>query len=98
MGRPGKPRPDGQLIWIHCASVGECLSVLPLIDRILTRDPAISVLMTSGTVTSAKIMAERLRARAIRRFTPVDHPAWVARFLDHWRPDLALIVESELWP
>jgi 3-deoxy-D-manno-octulosonic-acid transferase len=98
LGRAGLPRPEGPLVWLHGASVGEALSALPLIERLLAGDPARSVLVTTGTVTSARLMAERLPERAFHQFAPVDIPAAVARFLDHWRPDLALWLESELWP
>lgn len=91
-------RPDGPLVWVHAASVGEAASALPLIDRLLTRDPECHVLLTTGTVTSAAIAAKRLPDRAIHQFVPVDRPAWVRRFLDHWRPDLAVWIESEFWP
>jgi len=95
-GIAGRDRPTGPLVWLHAASVGEALSVLTLIDRLLERP--LGVLVTSGTVTSAHLLAERLPDRVLHQYVPVDRPAWVARFLDHWRPDLALWVESELWP
>jgi len=95
-GEPSLPRPDGPLIWVHGASVGEMLAVVPLIDRIRARDFA--VLVTSGTVTSAALAGQRLPDGAIHQFIPVDLPQFAARFLDHWRPDLALFVESDLWP
>ena len=98
LGRPGHPRPDGALVWLHAASVGEARSVLPLIDRLLARLPAAHALVTTGTVTSAQIMEARLPERAFHQFAPADSPAWVRRFLNHFRPDLALWVESELWP
>ena len=98
LGEPGRARPKGRLIWVHGASVGEVISVLPLIERLLHQDPEAQVLLTSGTVTSARIMADRLPARAIHQYVPIDRPSAVRRFLDHWRPDLALWVESELWP
>ncbi|SDH34400.1 3-deoxy-D-manno-octulosonic acid transferase [Roseospirillum parvum] len=97
-GRAALPRPAGRLVWVHAASVGESLSVLPLIDRLVAPPHGLSVLITSGTVTSARLLAERLPAGAHHQFAPLDHPAWVARFLDHWRPDAVLWVESELWP
>lgn len=97
LGRPSLPRPSGQLIWIHGASVGECLSVLPLI-RALLEEPDRSVLVTSGTVTSASLMRERLPPGAFHQFVPIDTPAAVRRFLDQWRPDVGLFVDSELWP
>lgn len=98
MGVPGRPRPDGLLVWIHAASVGEAQSTLTLIDALLARLPQIHVLVTTGTLTSARLMAGRLPPRAFHQFYPLDHPAWVGSFLDHWRPDLALWMESELWP
>ncbi|MDP6876280.1 MAG: 3-deoxy-D-manno-octulosonic acid transferase [Alphaproteobacteria bacterium] len=98
LGQPGQARPTGRLVWVHGASVGEMISILPLVERILHRDAGLHVLMTSGTVTSARIMADRLPKRAIHQYVPVDLPSNTARFLEHWRPDLALWVESELWP
>ncbi|MGH6672298.1 MAG: 3-deoxy-D-manno-octulosonic acid transferase [Xanthobacteraceae bacterium] len=95
-GEPGLPRPDGPLIWLHAASVGEFLAVVPLIERIRAQDFA--VLVTSGTVTSAALAQHRLPKGAIHQFVPLDAPSFVRRFLDHWHPDLALFVESDLWP
>ncbi|WP_420418735.1 3-deoxy-D-manno-octulosonic acid transferase [Pacificispira sp.] len=97
-GRPGRPRPEGPLVWIHAASNGEAMSSLPLVQRILDRDPKGHVLVTTGTVTSAKLMAARLPARAIHQYVPVDRTAWVRSFLKHWRPDTGIWVESEFWP
>jgi 3-deoxy-D-manno-octulosonic-acid transferase len=94
------PRPIGRLLWLHAASVGEAVSALPLLEAL----PAdLSVLFTTGTVTSAALLAERLPAqgltpRVFHRFVPLDVPLWAARFLDHWRPDAACFLESELWP
>ncbi len=98
LGHPSRPRPKGRLAWIHAASVGEALSVQILLRRLLDRDPTFSVLLTTGTVTSAKLMAERLPDRAMHHYVPVDRMPYVRRFLDHWRPDLVLWVESEIWP
>lgn len=97
-GEAGRARPSGPLFWIHGASVGESLSVLPLVARLKADDPERHVLVTTGTVTSARLMAERLPAGAIHQFIPVDHPRFVRGFLDHWRPDGAIFVESEFWP
>ncbi|MFZ0694113.1 MAG: 3-deoxy-D-manno-octulosonic acid transferase [Alphaproteobacteria bacterium] len=97
-GRTGVARPIGPLIWIHGASVGESLSVLSLIDRLLADYPALHILVTTGTVTSAALMAQRLPDRAFHQYAPVDRLSCVQRFLDHWRPDLALWIESEFWP
>jgi 3-deoxy-D-manno-octulosonic-acid transferase len=98
LGIPNATRPDGPLIWIHAASVGEATAVLGLIECLLDRRPAVEVLVTTGTVTSAHLLETRLPERARHQFVPADLPTWTARFLDHWRPDLALWVESELWP
>ncbi len=97
-GQSGIARPAGPLIWIHSASVGESLSALPLIARIREDWPGLNLLMTTGTVTSARLMAERLPEGVIHQYAPVDLPAAVRRFLAHWRPALGLIVESEFWP
>ncbi len=97
LGYPSLIRPSGQLIWIHGASVGECTSVLPLIGELLEM-PARHVLLTSGTVGSAKLMGERLPTRAFHQYAPVDTPLTIGRFLNHWRPDIALFVDSEIWP
>ena len=98
-GHASRVRPPGPLVWVHAASNGEAVSMLSLIDRLLVERPALSVLVTTGTVTSARLLAHRLPAdRAWHQYVPVDRPAYVRRFLDHWRPDLALWVESELWP
>jgi len=89
-------RPRGPLVWVHGASVGEFNTVLPLIERI--RRQSINVLVTTGTVTAAKNAAERLHPQVIHQFVPLDVPHFVGRFLDHWRPDLGVFVESDLWP
>jgi 3-deoxy-D-manno-octulosonic-acid transferase len=96
-GQASRPRPDGTLIWIHGASVGESLAALPLVSALLRR-PARTVLVTTGTRSSARLMLERLPAGALHQYVPMDSRAFVRRFLAHWRPDLALFVESELWP
>jgi 3-deoxy-D-manno-octulosonic-acid transferase len=89
-------RPHGPLIWIHGASVGEVLAAAALIERL--RALNLQILLTSGTVTSAAIVAKRFRADVIHQYIPYDSPRYVARFLDHWRPSLALFIESDLWP
>jgi len=92
------PRPDGRLIWMHGASVGETSMLLPLIRRLLEEDTALHILMTSGTMTSAKMMADRLPDRAFHQMVPLDGPSFVERFLAHWQPNLAVWAESEIWP
>jgi len=98
----GAARPPGRVIWCHAASNGETLSLLPLMEALAKQDPALSFLVTTGTVTSARLLEQRLSPelapRTQHRFLPLDVPRWVARFLEGWRPDLAVIVESELWP
>ena len=89
-------RPPGPLVWLHGASVGELASVLPLIERIRARE--IDVLVTTGTVTSGGLAEQRLPRGVIHQFVPLDVPMFVRRFLEHWQPDLALFVESDLWP
>ena len=96
MGHPSLARPAGPLVWLHGASVGEGIALLPLVERLVAR--GLNVLVTSGTVTSATILADRLPAGALHQYLPLDIPAFLARFLDHWRPDLALVAESEIWP
>lgn len=98
LGVPSAERPAGPLVWIHAASVGESLSMLTLLRRLRAERPEIALLMTSGTVTSAQILADRLPADVTHQFIPVDRGPWVRSFLDHWRPDLVLWVESEFWP
>ncbi len=102
-GINSKVRAEGHLIWLHAASVGEALSVLPVISALVCRAPTLSILLTTGTVTSAALLDQRLRkmgldGRVIHQFAPLDVPAWAARFLDHWRPGAVGFVESELWP
>src|SRR5438105_8146925 len=89
-------RPLGPLVWIHGASVGEVLASAALIERL--RALNLRILLTSGTVTSAAIVAKRFPPDVIHQYVPYDSPRYVARFLDHWRPSLALFIESDLWP
>jgi 3-deoxy-D-manno-octulosonic-acid transferase len=96
MGFPGATRPEGRLVWLHGASVGEGLSLLPLVDRLLAR--GFSALVTTGTTGSAQLLSERLPPGAFHQYAPLDAWPFVQRFLDHWRPDLALFAESEIWP
>ncbi len=97
-GVPSQPRPDGKLIWFHAASVGESMSMLRLLDRLLAEREGLAILVTTGTVTSAALVANRRGDRVIHQYIPVDRAAWVRRFLDYWRPDCAIWIESEIWP
>ena len=99
LGHATQPRPSsGPLVWLHAASVGESLSVLALITRMGQILPTAHFLITSGTATSAKLVAQRLPPRTVHQFAPLDAPRPVKRFLNHWQPDAAIFVESELWP
>ncbi len=98
IGRPSKPRPEGRLIWMHGASVGESISMLPLIQRLLEIYPDTHVMVTTGTLTSAEVMAKRLPERAFHQYLPIENPVYATRFIKHWRPDIALWFESEFWP
>jgi 3-deoxy-D-manno-octulosonic-acid transferase len=103
-GHASAQRPKGDLIWVHAASVGETNSILPLVDDLLLRYPNTHILLTTGTITSAEIVAAyqnrqgAMRHRLIHQFAPLDRSAWVKRFLAYWRPQAALWVESEIWP
>ena len=95
-GIPSIERPPGSLVWIHGASVGEVLSIVPLVEHI--RKQGFSVLVTSGTVTAAQTIAQRMPAGTLHQYVPLDSPQFVNAFLEHWQPGLALIAESEFWP
>jgi 3-deoxy-D-manno-octulosonic-acid transferase len=97
-GIAGMARPTGSLLWMHAASNGEARSALGLVRRLLDADPNLHILFTTFTLTAARMLEEALPARAMHQFVPLDVPAWVDRFLDHWRPDAALWIEGELWP
>ncbi|MEH6544870.1 MAG: 3-deoxy-D-manno-octulosonic acid transferase [Sneathiella sp.] len=98
LGTPSIARPEGELLWIHAASVGEAISALSLVTGLLESAPDRYVLVTTGTRTSAEIMRERLPARAFHQYVPIDKKDYVSRFLDYWRPDIGLWMESEIWP
>jgi 3-deoxy-D-manno-octulosonic-acid transferase len=92
------PRPPGPMIWVHAASVGESRAVLPLINQITLRYPEMYILATTTTVTSSRIMKRELPRMAHHQFVPLDMPRFVSRFLKHWKPDLIIFAESEIWP
>ncbi|MEM9433634.1 MAG: 3-deoxy-D-manno-octulosonic acid transferase [Pseudomonadota bacterium] len=91
-------RPTGPLVWFHAASVGESLSLMELIAMLVEERPEITVLMTTGTRSSAELMEQRLPDQCIHQFVPVDAAPFVKSFLAHWSPDMAIWTESELWP
>lgn len=98
LGFATQGRPHGPLVWMHGASVGETLSALPLVERMVEARPDLTVLVTSGTRAAAEVLAGRLPERALHQYAPIDTPGATRRFLDHWRPDLVVLLESELWP
>ncbi|MEM6780285.1 MAG: 3-deoxy-D-manno-octulosonic acid transferase [Pseudomonadota bacterium] len=97
-GQPSIERPDGSLLWLHAASVGEAQSALILIDRLLAAKSDLHILITTGTLTSAELMERRLPEQAVHQFYPLDHPKWCRSFLNHWKPNYVIWMESELWP
>lgn len=97
-GRASLPRPAGPLAWFHAASVGETNAVLPVIERMLSERADLSVLLTTGTLTSAALAKRRLPPRALHQYIVLDVPEYVSAFLDHWKPDLGVFAESEIWP
>ncbi len=98
LGSPKMPRPEGKLVWMHGASVGECLSMMPLINKLLAMDEKLHIMVTSGTVTSADLMAKRLPERAFHQFIPIDSPWGARRFVRHFKADAVMWFESEFWP
>lgn len=97
LGNATHMRPQGKLIWFHAASVGESLSMLPLLKAVLAKSDC-QALVTTGTVASAQLMAKKLPPRAFHQYVPLDHPIWVRRFMNYWKPDFAVFLEGELWP
>jgi len=98
LGRPSRTRPAGRLVWLHGASIGESLCLLPLIEALAVAAPDHVLLATSGTKASAELLARRLPPSAIHQYAPLDTPSAVGGFMAHWRPSLAVFAESELWP
>ena len=92
------PRPEGALIWLHASSVGESIASLTLIEKLLESRPNYNILITTGSISSAKLLEERLPKCVIHQFIPIDRKHWVQRFLNHWQPNLTILMESEFWP
>ena len=97
-GLPSQKRPSGKLIWIHAVSVGETLSVVPIINEIKRQKPDVSILLTTMTVTAAQQVEQRLADKVIHQFVPFDIFSWTRRFVKYWKPSIAMFIESELWP
>lgn len=98
LGKPGLPRPDGALVWLHAVGLGETLALRGLIAAMADQAPALEFLVTSGTRGSAEVFGANLPPRTRHQFLPLDAPSYLARFLDHWRPDLSVWAEQDLWP
>lgn len=96
-GLPSQKRPNGKLIWIHAVSVGETVSVIPIINEIKRQEPDMSILLTTMTVTAAQQVKQRLGDKVIHQFIPFDIFMWIRRFVKYWKPSIAMFVESELW-
>jgi 3-deoxy-D-manno-octulosonic-acid transferase len=97
-GKASVNRPSGLVIWFHAASVGESMSLLPLLQRITAEFPHVTPLVTTGTVTAANVISNSLPKSCIHQYSPIDLPEWIQSFLNHWQPDIAVLVESEFWP
>lgn len=98
LGLPSAPRLRGSLIWLHAASVGETVAILHLIEKLMSQRPDLQILLTTGTVTSARLARARLPDGAIHQYVPLDAPDFMLRFFEHWRPSIAILTESEIWP
>lgn len=98
LGQYPQKRADAPLVWIHGVSVGESLSALPVIEMIHKIRPDVRFIVSTATTTSATIVAGRLPDYAQHIYAPVDTPQAVSGFLSHWKPDLALFIESDIWP
>jgi len=100
IGFPKIQKPDGNLIWINAASIGELRSTIPLIKGLLKNN--ITILITTVTVTSAihikSIIEDIGNKNIIHQFSPIDHPLFIKKFLAHWKPNLLILIESEIWP
>jgi 3-deoxy-D-manno-octulosonic-acid transferase len=92
------PRPCGPLVWLHAVGLGEVMALRGLILALSARRPDLSFLITSTARSSAEVVAANLPPRTIHQFLPLDAPRYVGRFLDHWRPDLSVWAEQDLWP
>ncbi len=93
-----KDRSKGKLIWFHGASVGEFQSVLPLLEKLEKSKKISQILITTNTLSSSKIISKIKLKKISHQFFPIDNNLIVKRFIDHWRPSIALFIDSEIWP
>lgn len=98
LGEPSAPRPDGPLVWLHGVGVGEVMALTGVIAALTAARPDLNVLVTSTARTSSAVFARNCPDRSVHQFLPLDLPGPVARFLDHWRPDLVVWSDQDLWP
>lgn len=98
LGEPSAPRPEGRLVWLHAVGLGEVLALRGLIAEMARLAPDVSFLVTSTARSSAQVIGANLPPRTVHQFLPLDAPVYLRRFLDHWRPDLSVWAEQELWP
>ncbi len=98
LGQAGLARPEGPLIWLHAVGLGEVLALRPLLQVMGELAPEAHFLVTSTARSSAQVLGQNLPPRVMHQFLPLDGPTYVARFLDHWRPDLSIWSEQDLWP
>jgi 3-deoxy-D-manno-octulosonic-acid transferase len=97
-GRTALPRPSGQLIWLHAVGLGEVMALRGLIDELARQAPGLSFLVTSTARSSANVFGANMPPRTQHQFLPIDAPRFYRPFLDHWRPDLSVWSEQDLWP
>lgn len=98
LGHPTQSRPTGRVVWVHAVGLGEVLAVRPLITQMQAAAPDLSFIITSTARSSAIVLANNLPERCIHQFLPLDGPTFVRKFLDYWKPDLAIWSEQDLWP
>ena len=97
-GLSSSKKPKGKIVWIHAASVGETLSSLPLIEKLKELSPKINIVITTGTKTSKEIIIKKKIDNLIHQYVPWDNEKFCINFLNFWQPDLAIFLESEIWP
>ena len=93
-------RPDGFLLWCHVASIGEAMSILPLVEELKKYEKIKKILITSITLSSSKVLEKKYEndSKIFHQFLPLDVPIFVNNFLNHWKPDLSIFIDSEIWP